>query len=438
MRTFIFFFGLLCFVQSSHAQQFPCNNKNLPIIFIHGFLGGGDNWTSLYQDFLANGYCHQQLEVFDWNSIGGDAQKNIQRLDSTIDAVMKRNNSSKVHLIAHSAGGGLSYQYCSDKERAKKVAKYVHIGSSKQKNTINRRIDMLNIYSSADLIARQAGDIDGAINIAFTHADHFQLVTDGNTARAVIHFIMDESIEPQQLKPIKTLQYHENLIISGKACTFGDNQALAKEKIEIYAINHLTGQRLKKKADTVFVSDVNGRWGPFKAKAFTSYEMVLKPSDTTMRTVYYFRDIFIAQNPLVYLRAIPKSGMTAFLLGGVPKDEQQAAVAIFSASRGVIAGRDSVTINGTSLSTNTFAPAKKNAIAFFLYDDGDKQSSGNGLPAFGATPFLSGVDMFINAKETKVKKKITPPASIALYYNTRKLVLPARKSKEGVLVAVFE
>jgi hypothetical protein len=113
-------------------------------------------------------------------------------------------------------------------------------------------------------------------------------------------------------------------------------------------------------------------------------------------------------------------------------------VAIFSASRGVVAGRDSVTVNGVSIATNTFAPAKKNAIAFFLYDDGDQQTSGKGLPAFGATPFLSGVDMFINAKETKVKKKITPPAPIALYYNTRKLVIPARKSKEGVLVAVFE
>lgn len=423
-----------------HAQ--PCDDSKTPIVFIHGFLGGGDNWTSLYQDCLANGYCAKQLKVFDWNTIDrSKMDRNLEKLDSVINFLLQNNNAEKVNIIAHSAGGGLSYQYCADKERAKKIKRYVHIGSGKMKNLIARRIDMLNIFSPDDKVASNAGEIDGAINLSIAGLDHFKIITDGNTARAVINFFAAKTMDDfdiNRLKPIETLRYHENLQISGKAISFGDNQPLDKATIEIYAINHTTGMRIGKKADAVFVTNETGDWSGFKAKPFTSYELVLKPNDTSMRTIFYYRDIFIAQSPLVYLRALPKTGMTAMMLGGLPKNNEQTVVGIFSASKAIINGRDSLNVNGYTISTEQLAPASKTAIAFFLYDDGDKQTSLKQHAIFATTPFLNAADVFMNAAETKKGKKMTPAQPIKIVFNDHKFTIPARKSKEGINMVIFE
>lgn len=429
-------------VASFYLQAQPCDNNKTPIVFIHGFLGGGDNWTSLYQDCLANGYCAKQLQVFDWNTIDrSNATRNMERLDSVINLLLKNNNTEKVNIVAHSAGGGLSYQYCADKDRAKKVNRYIHIGSGKMKNTIARRIDMLNIFSPDDKVARNAGEIEGAINLSLPGLDHFKIITDGNTARAVINFFaarrMDD-FDINRLKPIETLRYHENLLISGKAISFGDNQPLEKATVEVYAMNNTTGMRLAKKADAVFVTNALGEWGSFKAKPFTSYELVLKPNDTSMRTIFYYRDIFIAQSPLVYLRALPKTGMTAMMLGGLPKNNEQTVLGIFSASKAIINGRDSLNVNGSTVSTEQLAPASKTAIAFFLYDDGDKKTSLKQHAIFAATPFLNAADMFINAVEIKKGKKIIAAAPVRIIFNDHKFTIPARKSSEGINMVIFE
>jgi hypothetical protein len=73
-------------------------------------------------------------------------------------------------------------------------------------------------------------------------------------------------------------------------------------------------------------------------------------------------------------------------------------------------------------------PSSKTSIASFLFDDGDEKTSGRPIKSFSMTPFLSGVDVFIKADENK---------SMRIYYNGRTMVLPRRKSSEGIMVVVF-
>lgn len=417
-------------VHASFSQKTTCTPQYLPVVMVHGFLGGGDNWTSLYQDLISNGFCREQVYVFDWNSTSGNNTAQVPLLDSFIQTVLAKHQVKQVHLIGHSAGGGLSYAYCSDKSRAAKIARYVHIGSSKMKNTVGQgKIPMLNIYSKDDMVVKTGGDIDDAINLGFEKMDHFEIITHSQTARAVVEFLRNTETDLSRLPPIETIPYHKNLHISGKAVTFGDNKPLVGATIEIYAIRTNTGQRISKKADAKFVSDEKGNWGTFKAKPFTSYELVLRPSDTSMRTIYYYRDIFIAENPLVYLRALPKSGLPALLLGNLPKKEDQAVLAIFSGSKAMIYGRDSVTVDNRTLTTAELSPASKTAIAHFLYDNGDQKTSGAAHVAFGSTPFLAASDQSFPAKPSK---------PIQVYFNTRKLAIPKRSSRDGLMVVIFD
>ncbi|MCU0337202.1 MAG: alpha/beta fold hydrolase [Sediminibacterium sp.] len=427
IKTFLL---LVLIANASISQKVPCTPKYLPVVLVHGFLGGGDNWTSLYQDLISNGFCRDQVYVFDWNSTSGNNTAQVPLLDSFIQTVLSKHEVKQVNLIGHSAGGGLSYSYCSDKMRAAKIARYIHIGSSKMKSTVGQgKIPMLNIYSKDDMVVKTGGDIDGAINLGFEKMDHFEIITHSQTARAVVEFFRNTDTDMSRLPPIETIPYHKNLNISGKAVTFGDNKPLAGATIEIYAIRTNTGQRISKKADAKFISDELGYWGTFKAKPFTSYEIVLRPADTSMRTIYYYRDIFIAENPLVYLRALPKSGLPALLLGNLPKKEEQSVIAIFSGSKAMIHGRDSVTVENRTLTTAELSPASKTAIAHFLYDNGDQKTSGMPHAAFGSTPFLAASDQSFPTKPVK---------PIQIYFNTRKLAIPNRSSRDGLMVVIFD
>ena len=90
-------FILLLISQSVSAQQ-KCTDKNLPIVFVHGFMGSGDNWATQIQRFSSNGFCEDKLFVFDWNSIGGGSTTSTS-LNKFIDGVLKKTNATLLVVV---------------------------------------------------------------------------------------------------------------------------------------------------------------------------------------------------------------------------------------------------------------------------------------------------------------------------------------------------
>jgi hypothetical protein len=95
----------------------------------------------------------------------------------------------------------------------------------------------------------------------------------------------------------------------------------------------------------------------------------------------------------------------------------------------MIGGRDSVTVNGIPVSSPTLTPAAKTVISSFIFEDGDGKSSGQSLKQFNSIPFIGGVDLNIAAG----KKKL-----IEIYWNGKRLIIPATPSKDRILLAVFK
>jgi hypothetical protein len=85
-------------------------------------------------------------------------------------------------------------------------------------------------------------------------------------------------------------------------------------------------------------------------------------------------------------------------------------------------------LDSISLSLPSLTPAGKTAIAHFVFDDGDGQSSGKGIKRFAVLPFLSGVDVLIPADASKTMR---------IYFNGRSMLVPKRSSKAGITVVVF-
>lgn len=410
---------------SSFTLRAQCDTTKRPIVFIHGFLASGDTWAGQIQRFIQSGYCGKQLFVFDWNSVGGNGKKNDSLLRVFINTVLAQTNAKQVDLVGHSAGGGLGRGYLLDSVNASKVSHYVHIGSRKWFKEFSwfPNARCLNIYSDADKITgSSAGDVEGAVNLNLKDKDHYEVATSHETFLAIYAFL-HEGRKPVLIN-LKNAAAH----ITGKAVELGTNEPLVNAKVELYVINKKNGKRKYPKSPYVFTTDAQGNWGPFLADTLLHYELELIPSAASARRVSYFFEPFTLFNTHIYLRGFPQGGMIAMMLGGLPEKDNQSAIVVYSSSKAMIAGRDSVTVNGVPVSSPLLTPASKTIISSFIFDDGDEKTSGKGLKQFSAAPFIGGVDVSLPANHKRGN---------TIYYNGRKLVLPAAPSNRKIMLAVF-
>jgi hypothetical protein len=404
-----------------------CDSTLAPIVFVHGMLASGDTYAAQAQRFASNKYCPGRLYAFDWNTLGQQATA-IAQLDALIDEVLQQTGAEKVNLAGHSAGGGLCYNYLSDATRAAKVSRYAHLGSGVQSQPAgpNGEIPTINIWSEGDKVVAGA-DIPGAENKRFTEEDHYQIATSAPVFEAMYRFFNDDKApETTDIKPQEKVQ------LSGRVVTLGENAPKAGATVEIYEVDPATGQRLGAAPDATFTADEKGYWGPWETTSGKPYEFFVISADPADRPIHYYREGFVRSNQLIYLRMFPPpTSLAGLLLAGIPKDDNQSVVAVFTANQAVVHQRDQLSVNGFDLATASYASAQRTTIAFFLYDDGDGQSSGNVHAAFNFLPaFLVGVDYLTPA---------APPASVEIQFNGRKQFAPNWKSdSEGVIVVVFD
>jgi len=423
----ISFFSISSCCKKETIQPADNHCKTLhPIIFIHGFLASGDTWANQVMRFTSNGYCDNLLYAYDWNSVGGGSDQAL--LNAFIDTVLSRTGATQVDLVGHSAGGGYGYGYCEDTTRAKKVAHYVHIGSSSQTSPagVNDEVPTMNISSSDDAVAG-ATTITGATNITLAGKDHYQVATSEETFTELYKFFNSGTA------PVtSSFTSQSEISVSGKALTLGENAPHNGATIHIYEVNPDNGSRLSSSPNFTLTSNAEGMWGPQKVKTNTKYEFEVISNVSGDRVIHYYREGFTHTNPLVYLRTIPTSGLAGTLLGGLSNNDNQSVLAVFTANQATVAGRDSLEVDNVVLSTTTITPASKTIIAMFLYDANNNQQSDYTVPGLFTllNTFLTARDMYFQTSNAY---------AIPLRFNGRSLHVPNLKSQsDGVIVAVFD
>lgn len=417
--------------QTNHYRN-SCDAFKTPIVFVHGFLGSGDNWAKQVQRFSSNGYCDDRMFLFDWNTINRNRATD-SLLDIFINDVLKKTKSSKVELVGHSAGGGLCYSYLNNEQHAFKVAHYVHIGSSKMKTAAgkNGEVPTMNIYSKGDYVIKTGGDIPGAVNVVLAEADHMQTATSEETFLALYQFFNDNR-KPATSSIIPAVNQNAAVLISGRGVTLGENDPLTNDTMYAYAFNATTGKReyaIKRQAPGSSLSWMqftkNGDWKLLVSPKY-HHEIEIRP--VKGRKLFYFFEPQQRTNKAVYLRAFPLTGMMTGVLNQLPKDEQQTVLVIFASGQAIVAGRDTLAIDSIPLSTGTIAPASKTMISAFVFDDGDGKSGLQPVKLFGNFPFLGSIDLKIPADDN---------GTMRIYFNGRSMLLPRRPSSEGIMIAVF-
>ncbi|MBK9256653.1 MAG: hypothetical protein IPM42_14290 [Saprospiraceae bacterium] len=423
-------FFVMTFVTCNADNDPVLNDPNpvseIPVIMIHGALASGDTYANHAMFFTANGYKSDLLHTFDWNSLGGNNTAAIAELDVFVDKILVQSGQNKVILAGHSAGGGLGSSYCNTAERSAKVLKYIHIGSSPLTKPAGNdgQIPTLNIYSTGDKVV--AGkDISGAVNVVFEDLDHYEVATSFKSFEKIYSFIFDGK-EPA----VKSIPSVSNPKISGRVVTLGENKAQSNITVNVYEIDQQTGGR-KSGAVHTFAPDAAGYFGPLSMRSGAYYEFEMTSIDPQFRTLHYYREPFRSDNKFVYLRSFPPANSLAgILLSNLPKDDAQSVIAVFSANKSVIHERDNLIVQGINLSNATLCAPQNSTIAMFLYDSGDKTSSGNAHPAFSLFPFLRGADIFFDTS-------VSGPIILELN-GTKLTVRNYKSSSEGVVIAVFD
>lgn len=403
-----------------------CPQKSTPVIFVHGFLASGDTYANQIMRFSSNGYCAERLVVFDWNTLNQSVD-HVTALDQLVNQTLQQTSAEKVYLVGHSAGGNLCYSYLNDPTRSAKVAGYVHIGSTRRDGPAGPQgnIATLNIWSPQDLIV-QSGDISGAQNLKIEGKDHYEIATCAETFEAMYRFF-NEGKKPQTLQ----ITPQSEVKISGRVLTFGENQPKGGALIHLYEIDQTSGERKTGNPVQTLTADIRGNWGPVDVKTDAYYEFEVDTRQVGERKVFYIREPFKRTNPLVYLRTLPPANsFVGLLFSGLPADTIQTVATIFTANQGVTAGRDSLSVKGHILSTNTFCAPANNTIAIFLYDGNSNQKSDlTAQGFFGQFPFLSSADMYIPAHS---------PTPLEAIFNGKSIRTKTRKSADGVMILVFE
>jgi pimeloyl-ACP methyl ester carboxylesterase len=393
-----------------------------PIVFVHGFAGSGEQYERAAKLFASNGYPSSWINVYDYNSTGPTG--GAEPLDKFIDAVRARTGFDKIDLVGHSRGTGVSKDYLSDPKRAAKVAHYANIAGRAAGN--EGGVPTIVVGSKGDKLAGPGTANEGAQHAVLEKPDHVGAATSTESFESVFKFFNDD-------KASKTLECRpqEPINVAGFAKIFGPNSAVTGATLEVYEIAADTGRRIHDKADFKATVGKDGSWGPFQAKPGQHYEFCLTIPGGA-RPIHYYREPYERTDLLVYLKTRdPKSPATAQLDKALNLGDDSSILVVSQLNGAIVAGRDSLKVNGAEIATDKIAPERGTKVGFYVFDANHNKKTDATLPegSMWSQPFITAADVYIPAAK---------PETVTLEFNGHVLHVPNWKgASEGQIFVTF-
>ncbi|MFJ2029565.1 esterase/lipase family protein [Streptosporangium sp. NPDC087985] len=191
-----------------------------PVIFVHGWAGGGWNWAVMKSDFQKDGWPADRLFAWDYRS----TQSNVttaKELASFVEQVRRQTGAEKVDIVTHSMGGLSSRWYLKFLGGTAFVDHWVSIGGPNHGTNASYLCDLLIVscgemnYNSSFLKQLNNGGetpgpvnygtfwswcdeiinpdesvkLDGAVNAQVGCIGHLSLLISGSVSRQVRDFV---------------------------------------------------------------------------------------------------------------------------------------------------------------------------------------------------------------------------------------------------------
>jgi pimeloyl-ACP methyl ester carboxylesterase len=420
------------------------DKSRVPIVFVHGQNGAGDQFERQSMHFTSNGYPPSWIVPFDYNTaVRGDRSQFANReegepftttttedLDALVDAVRERTGFDKINLVGHSRGTFESAAYLSDPERAAKIAHYATIGGAEATNP--NGVPSIAISGLGDFRPGPSASNGGQVGWMPAYQDHVMVCTSDESFWEVFTFFNDGE-KPQTLQ----MAPEEKPQVAGYVKSYIHNKPLEGASVEVWPVEPATGQRMHDEPLCSFDVNAEGEWGPFSAKPGQPYEFVVHGTASEWPLRYY-RTPFTHSDRFVYFRvAADHEDYAATPFSEKPEllNDKTAAFVVRHQNGSMVPGVVSLSIDGKELIKAPIVEVTKEArqsatVAVYIADgNGNGKTDLTTIDGFGGA-FVSSADIFIPANETK---------SVQFKLNQHVLNVPALAgAKHGAISVVFE
>lgn len=372
----------------------------LPIVFVHGFLGSGQQFEALALRLTSNGYPADHIEMFEHDSLtygtGNNPEVNEQvwgRIDALVAELMERTGDEQVYLAGHSQGTFVLQSYLdSSPERAARAAKYVNLDGATDVNgdgQVPGGVETLAVWGEGDANR----EVPGATNVRFADQSHTEVVNSPETFATAYEFLLGEA--PRFGEVVR--EPADEITVSGRVQLFPQNAAATDVTLRIYEVDGETGMRLDDEPEASFTPDETGAWGPFDADGEAYYEFALARGE---RNHHVYVQPFVRSSRWVRILTSEPGGL-ADSFWQFSDDHQNLVVLRNKEWWGDQADAgDRLAINGQSVITAATSPRANRTIAVFVHDAGvDRRSDLSQQVSPTGIPFLTGVDLFVPAAD---------------------------------------
>ncbi len=452
--TFVFSLFMLFAITAGAADWDPApvvgsedvgDKTRVPIVFVHGQNGAGDQFERQAMHFTSNGYPASWIVPFDYNSaVRGDRPRGPRGaqptepytsgttadLDAFIDAVRERTGFDKINLAGHSRGTFESSAYLSDPDRAAKILHYATIGGGDATNP--NGVPSISISGLGDLRPGPGASNGGKVGWMPAYQDHVMVCTSDESFWEVFTFFNDGE-KPKTLHMIP----EDRPQVAGYVKSYIHNKPLEGATVEVWPVDPETGMRLEEEALCSFDVDAEGNWGPFSAAPGQPYEFVVHGT-AAKHPVRYFRTPFTHSDRFMYFRiAADAEDYSATPFTNKPEvlNDKSAAFVVRHQNGSLVPGVMNLSINGMELIVDPIVPTTKDSrqnatVATYLADgNGNGKSDMTTIEGF-AGAFVSSADIFIPAD---------PKTTVTFKLNDHVLNVPALAGSEnGPISVVFE
>jgi pimeloyl-ACP methyl ester carboxylesterase len=363
-----------------------------PVIFVHGFVGSGNQFSSQAMRFTSNGYEPDEIRAHEYDSVFATetSAQSFARLDALIAELQVETGAAQVDLLGHSLGTSQMQSYLnSDPARAADVAHYVNLDGATASSPPGG-VPTLAVWGAGS----PTREITGGTNVYFPEQTHTQVMTSSETFVAVYQFFNGSA----PVSPDVVRQPAGEVTIAGRALEFISNVGVTDATLELFEIDGATGARVDAIPEATFALSGDGAFGPHPVDPALSYELVISRTGSDSRHHFYFEPFRHTDHLLRLLTSESGAGIDALW----EKSDNHANVVVLRnkewwGDQG--ANNDALVINGSNVVNAAIAPIAKRAIAMLIFDAGlDSMSDLSApVPALAALPFITGIDHFMPA-----------------------------------------
>jgi hypothetical protein len=372
----------------SSAQAEPTTRR--PVVFVHGSAGSAMQFQTQAKRLASNGYPAEIIEAHDYDSTFATetAEQVFARLDQRIARLLAQTGADRVDLLGHSLGTFMAQSYLASPQRAATVAHYVNL-DGRTATALPGGVPTLAVWGEGST----ARTITGATNVYFSDQAHTQVVTSPETFIEVYRFFTGQDPQTTRIRP----EPPGHLTLAGRAVLFPTNVGVAGARLEVYAVNPLTGSRRPGPPVETFVLPADGSFGPFRAIGFKRYEFALVREGAATHH-FYFQPSVRSDHLIRLLAGVPGQGLDAL----TEKSDVHTNLVIsrnkeWWGDQGE--GSDALYVNGQNILNAANSPRVKRVIGIFAYDRlVDRTTDLTApIPAFFAQTFITGMDVYIPA-----------------------------------------